>query len=349
MIVICTLAGLVAGLFLAVAGDEPMLPVPTNPRQDLHLPPSWQYTAPLISPEKRDTDSSCAQKDPSIVFDQGRWHVFMTIKCGGGHTPMEYCSFDRWENANSAPRTILRVSDSQYCCAPQVFYFRPHRQWYLIYQVGVPGQKKMWVAYSTTTHIADPSSWTRARPMLAGDDQDPRPEGGIDFWIICDDRRAYLYYTSNNGKMWRMWTRLEDFPGGFGHPEVALQADIFEASHTYRLKGMSQYLTIVEANPGGRRLYKAYVADRLDGVWTPVADTAERPFAGWNNVHPAPGVEAWTDNVSHGELVRDSNDETMTVDPHKLQFVFQGMLEKDKAGKSYDQWPWRIGMLTPAK
>ena len=90
------------------------------------------------------------------------------------------------------------------------------------------------------------------------------------------------------------------------------------------------------------------MADRLDGAWAPLADRPEQPFAGWHNVRPAPGVEAWADNISHGELIREGNDETMTVDPRRLQFVFQGVLEKDKAGKGYGQLPWRIGILTPA-
>jgi hypothetical protein len=58
-------------------------------------------------------------------------------------------------------------------------------------------------------------------------------------------------------------------------------------------------------------------------------------------------VEPWTDNISHGELVRDGYDQTLTVDPSSLQFVFQGMLDKDKGGKGYGQFQWRIGMLTP--
>ena len=61
-------------------------------------------------------------------------------------------------------------------------------------------------------------------------------------------------------------------------------------------------MTIVEEN--GRRYDKAYLADRLDGPWTPVADTAEKPFAGWSNIRPARGAGPWIDNVSHGELIR---------------------------------------------
>ncbi len=315
-------------------------------REAIHVPAAWEYTAPLITPERRATEVSVAQKDPTLVWHEGRWHVFMTVKLPQ-RTVIEYCAFERWEDADRAPRTILGVSGSRYFCAPQVFYFSPHRKWYLVYQMGVAGAKKMWIAYSTTTDLADPKSWTPAQPILDGGENDPRIEGGLDFWIICDDRRAYLFFTTNNGKLWRMWTRLEEFPRGFDHCEVALHAAIFEASHTYRLKGRDQYLTIIEEN--GRRYYKAYLADRLDGAWTPLADTAEQPFAGSRNIRPARGIEPWTDNVSHGELIRDGVDQTMTIDPDDLRLVFQGMLERDKAGRKYGQFPWRIGILTPVK
>ena len=121
--------------------------------------------------------------------------------------------------------------------------------------------------------------------------------------------------------------------------------DLRGEPHLPTQRSRTSILTIIEEN--GRRYYKAYLADRLDGEWTPVADTAEKPFAGWKNIRPAPGVEPWTDNVSHGELIRDGYDQTLTVDPDNLRLVFQGMLDKDKSGKGYGQFQWRIGMLTP--
>lgn len=304
----------------------------------------WEYSAPLIAPEQRDTEPSRAQKDPTVVFHGGKWHVLMTVKLPG-RSAIEYCSFEDWGAAHRSPRTTLKVSASNYYCAPQVFFFSPHKKWYLIYQEGVPNAKKMRVAYSTTANIADPASWTPARPILDGGEKDPRRVGGLDYWIICDAQRAYLFLTNLDGTLWRLWTNLKDFPQGFDHVELALRAKIFEASHTYRLKGSDKYLTIIEEN--GRRYYKAYLADRLDGPWRPVADTAEQPFAGWNNIRPARDVEAWTDNVSHGELIRDGYDQTLTVDPRHLRFIFQGMWDKDKSGKGYGQFQWRIGMLTP--
>ena len=59
-------------------------------------------------------------------------------------------------------------------------------------------------------------------------------------------------------------------------------------------------------------------------------------------------MQPWTDNVSHGELIRDGYDQTLTVDPDNLRFIFQGMWDKDKSAKAYGQFQWRIGMLTPA-
>ncbi|MBL8809381.1 MAG: hypothetical protein JNM43_04310 [Planctomycetaceae bacterium] len=312
---------------------------------ELVLPDQWEYSAPLISPENRETDRSHAQKDPSIVFHDGRWHVFMTVKIGK-RPVREYCSFTDWNDANAAPRHLLTLIDRDYFCAPQVFFFEPHGVWYLIYQVGNPGSRFMAVAYSTTKYISDPNSWTQAKFILDGSANDPRKEGGLDYWVICDEQRAYLFLTTNNGKMWRLWTELSAFPGGFGHCELALQGDIFEASHTYRIQGRKQYLTLIEAD--GQRYFKAYVSDRLDGEWTEIRIRKNLAFAESRNIHPASGVSAWTDNVSHGELIRSTNDQTLTIDPARMEFVFQGMLQSEKAGKPYGQFPWRIGLLRPA-
>ncbi len=93
--------------------------------------------------------------------------------------------------------------------------------------------------------------------------------------MICDAETAYLFYTSLNGRMWRAETTLANFPHGWAEPKLALRGDIFEASHTYKLKGLDTYLSVVEAQGAGRRYYKAYLADRLDGTWTGLAHTRD--------------------------------------------------------------------------
>lgn len=314
---------------------------------ELSSPFFWDLSAPVLSPVERPHDPCYSVKDPTVVHYGGKWHVFCTLRSKVRSHQIEYVSFEKWEEADRAPRHLLRCREG-YFCAPQVFYFRPHKKWYLIYQVGEPERGlQLQPAYSTTENIADPNSWSPAQLFFPKKD----PKGvtqWIDFWVVCDAQRAYLFFTSLDGRMWRLWTPLEKFPHGFDHCELALQADIFEASHTYRLKGQNRYLTVVEAQgKTGRRYYKAYVADRLDGEWRPLADTEERPFAGAANVRqPEP---AWADNISHGELLRAGYDETLEIDPANLRFLVQAVTEERKAGKVYGEIPWRLGLLTPQK
>jgi len=328
---------LVAGLGLVGANEQDTSPEP--------IPPFvWNLSAPVLSPVERPDDPCFSVKDPTVVRYGGKWHVFCTIRSKVRTHQIEYVSFDRWEDANRAPRHLLRCREG-YFCAPQVFYFRPHKKWYLVYQVAEPDRGlKLQPAYSTTDNITDPNSWSPARLFFPKED----PKGvkqWIDFWVVCDAQRAYLFFTSLNGRMWRMWTPLEKFPQGFDHCELALQADIFEASHTYRLAGQNRYLTVVEAQgKTGRRYYKAYAADRLDGEWRPLADTEERPFAGAANVRQAEPL--WADNISHGELIRAGYDEMLTVDPANLQFLVQAVTDARKAGKVYGEIPWQLGLLT---
>ncbi|MBM4031296.1 MAG: hypothetical protein FJ291_05860 [Planctomycetes bacterium] len=59
------------------------------------------------------------------------------------------------------------------------------------------------------------------------------------------------------------------------------------------------------------------------------------------------GEFQWTDNISHGELLRDGRDQRLDVDPAHLRFLFQGVLDRDRQGKNYGQIPWRLGLLGP--
>jgi hypothetical protein len=142
--------------------------------------------------------------------------------------------------------------------------------------------------------------------------------------------------------MWRRETKLSDFPLGWSDQTLALKADVFEASHTYKLQRRSEYLTIIEAQAAGRRYYKAYLADRLEGPWRGLADTLAKPFASHENVRQSP---AWTASISHGELLRATVDERMEIDPANLRFIFQGASEQHYRGTNYGGIPWRLGLL----
>jgi hypothetical protein len=307
-------------------------------RGDFH----WTVGAPLLSATDRPDDPCYSVKDPSIVRFENRWHLFCTIRSQKRSHQIEYCNFDHWPAANAARRQLLTVSDS-YFCAPQVFYFTPHKRWYLIYQINDESRKpSLQPAFSTSTDIAAPDSWTP--PHLLFESAPTNVSAWIDFWIICDETKAHLFFTSNDGQMWRAETRLDQFPNGWSRPAVVLREDIFEASHTYRLKGQNAFLTLVEAQTdGGRRYYKAYLAERLDGDWKPLAASKEKPFAGPINVQE--NAAHWTDSFSHGELLRAGYDEKMEIDPANLRFLFQGVSDPRRVGKKYGEIPWQLGIL----
>jgi hypothetical protein len=309
----------------------------------------WASSPPLVAPAERPADPCYSVKDPTVVFHDGRWHLFCTIRSAKRSHQIEYLSFADWKDANSAKRHVLTISDG-YFCAPQVFWFEPHRKWYMILQVADRSRPvELQPAFSTTETIADPASWSK--PTLLYKDAHPKNVGAwIDFWCICDERNAYLFFTSNNGLMWRASTKLADFPHGWTEPQVVLRGDIFEASCTYKLKGTDQYLSIVEAQtgrPGGWRYYKAYLADSLDGDWKPLADTWDKPFAGPVNVSFQ--GRKWSESISHGELLRAGTDQRLEVDPSDFKFLYQGVLEPDRKGKPYGQIPWRLGLLEMKK
>ena len=305
----------------------------------------WSSSPPLVAPVERRNDPCFSVKDPTVVRFNDHWHLFCTIRSRKRTHQIEYLSFADWKDANAAKRHVLAISDG-YFCAPQVFWFAPHRRWYMILQLAEPGRKVgLQPAFSTTETIDDPASWSK--PALLYADKHPESiSAWIDFWVICDDAKAHLFFTSNNGLMWRAETPLDQFPRGWSDPKVVLRADIFEGSCTYRLKGVQKYLTVVEAEtqrPGGWRYYKAYVADRLDGQWTPLADAWDKPFAGPVNTTFA--GEKWSDSISHGELIRSGFDQTLEVDPADLRFLYQGVREEQRKGKPYGQIPWRLGIL----
>ena len=117
---------------------------------------------------------------------------------------------------------------------------------------------------------------------------------------------------------------------------------IFCLPGSYKLNGRSEYLTLIEAQGGGRRYYKAYLAQRLEGPWRGLADSLAKPFAACANVQQEP---EWTASISHGEPLRAGVDETMEVDPARVRFLFRGASDQEYRAQSYGAIPWRLGIL----
>jgi len=323
----------------AGAGGEPGIDLPSRF--------AWSASDPLIAPKADEAHPILSIKDPTIVHYDGRYHLFATTASQTGSWSMVYLSFADFAEAATAEQHYLGdyPALAGYHAAPQVFYFEPQQRWYLIFQSGQP-------QYTTTQDISDPSSWARPVNFFPKEPTIVTENKGtgtwLDFWILCDERQCHLFFTDDNGQLYRSETAIGDFPEGFGDPVIAIdgtKGTLFEGSATYRVAGSDQYLTLIEAfGPNGQRYYRSFVADSLDGEWTPLAGTFEAPFASEENVTFESGT-AWTRDVSHGELLRDGYDQTLTISLSCLRFLFQGV-DPSVRPSEYYQYPYRLALLT---
>ncbi|QDO03972.1 MULTISPECIES: non-reducing end alpha-L-arabinofuranosidase family hydrolase [Streptomyces] len=306
----------------------------------------WSSSGVLAGP-KPDAQhpDAAAIKDFSIVRYNNQWLTFATTASPSGWGLVQF-NFDDWSQAASASQTYLDTSPmgSGYRAAPQVFYFAPQNLWYMVYQTGPP-------TYSTSTNPADPHSWSAPRTLISQEPPIVTQNKGngtwIDFWVICDTANCHLLFSDDNGHIYRAQTSLANFPNGFGNTQMVMsdtKNNLFEATNVYKVADSDQYLLLQEAisNTSGRRYFRSFTSSSLTGSWTPLAATENEPFASRNNV-TFPGG-AWTQDISHGEMARAGNDQTLTINPCRLQYVYQGM--DPNAGGDYIRLPWRMGLLT---
>ncbi len=341
---------LLLGLAVAFSAAPASAGQAEEPSAAAQLPGTFQWSSggPVISPQPDGGDPVVAVKDPSVLQDEdGTWHVFMTTADTSGDWSLAHTSFTDWSQADNATQTPLETASgvgTGYRAAPHAFYFEPRDEWYLVYQTGLP-------SFSTTSDPDDPTSWSAPRNF-----QDRMPDivrdnigngHWLDFYVICDDSMCYLFSADDNGHLYRAETTIGEFPNGFRNTQIVLEDtpnNLFEGEAVYRVEGTDTYLLIMEAiGSDGRRWYRSFTAEGLTGQWQPLADSESNPFARSNNV-TFTGGNAWTRDISHGELIRTSADQTMTIDPCDIQLLYQGM--DPGAGGEYSQLPWRLGLAT---
>jgi hypothetical protein len=274
-------------------------------------------------------------KDFSSVVYNGQ-HIVYSSMHDSSNYGAQMMAFSDWPGAADAVQTKLSTS----AVAPTIFYFSPKQQWILAYQ---------WCSakfcYATSTDPTDAASWSFGHALLTEDITNAE-YGPIDQTLICDSVKCYLFYGADNGHIYRASMPIDSFPDTFSGSESIISESstaVFEAVQVYSVKGTGKYLMTVETN-SSPRYFRAYSADSLDGTFTVIADasTQSHPFAGKSNV-TFPG-SAWTADISHGDLVRENPDETMTVDPCSMQLLYQG--RDPSVSSSYDLRPYRPGLLT---
>lgn len=316
--------------------------VPEKQAPDLPKNFTWSSSGALIGP-KNDGRDIAGIKDPSVIFYKNTYHVFASTAQASGYN-LVYLNFTDLSKANASSFYYLDQSGigTGYRAAPEVFYFAPQKLWYLIYQNGN-------AAYSTNTDVSNPAGWTAPKNFYAGTPQIITDNIGdgywVDMWIICDSTNCHLFSSDDNGHLYRSQTSVSSFPNGMNEPVIALNDTrnaLFEASNVYHV-GDGTYLLLVEAiGSDGNRYFRSWTSRNIAGPWTQLAATELNPFARSNNV--AFERTPWTKSISHGEMIRTVVDQTLTISPCKMRYLYQGL--DPAASGDYNSLPWRLGLLT---
>ena len=298
---------------------------------------TWKVSDPILSPGAQGSFDDVSVKDPSVVFYEGKWHVFYTA---GGKTEFTtgYVSAEKLTDLQSAQRHELKMirGKTRYGCAPQVLYYEPQHKWYLIFQNQDSNYQPV---FSTTTTISQPDSWSDPVPLITKDTK----AKWIDFWVICDEEKAYLFYTEGHSGVMVRSTSLKAFPKGWGKSKKVFD-DIHEAVHVYKGKDRNEYHMIYELNHGEIRSFGLARASHLEGPWEKVTDS----YATGNQLRYDKGTEKLTEMVSHGEVLRSGYNQEIEYDSGNCSWIIQGILNKDNKGP-YPSLPYKLGIITKSK
>jgi hypothetical protein len=276
--------------------------------ETVKVPSRWVGGSVILSAGEKGTFDDVAVKDPTIVHYQGKWHLFYTVsgKEPGG---IGYVSAERLDLLKTAPRYKLNQFQghtSDSKGGAPQVFYFERHK--LWYLIYQTKDFNRQPVYSTTPTIDNPESWSKTRNLIVREEPDVK---WIDFWIIAFS---------------------------------PMPEPLTEAVHIYKVSGKREYHMFYETRPGGQKMrrYGLATASNLLGPWSRVADDYA---IGGKLVFSNP-VDRWTDEVSHGEMIRTGYNQKLEYDPADMRFLIQGLRSKEHVGE-YRRLGWRLGIIRP--
>jgi len=331
----------------------------------------WTVSRPILTKGPVGSFDNVAVKDPSIVFYKGKYHLFYTAKSSKQTSnglkygiSTGYVSAPTLEGLKYAKRYDLKDIVGEIVIAPEVFYFEPQRLWYLIGHTKVSGKPSLSPVYLTNPNIENVKGWSKPKFLKTGKSDD---EFWIDFWVICDETQAHLFYTNQKGSVLKMDCPIEKFPEGFADSKgkVVLTAKgkdehgkwlLLEADHIYHVRDRNKYLMIAEGayfekdrkryGDARRRFLIAMLADKLQGPWKRIEQSEDEYFACASGLINEDGTKSHYTQVSHPELIRAGYDQKLEIKDYNIQMIFQAFDGSNTPDNYvYNALPWELAVM----
>jgi endo-1,4-beta-xylanase len=334
---------------------------------------TWAVGAPVLRAGVPGTFDDVAVKDPTMVVYHGHYHLFYTSKqrlaAHQYRTALGYVSAPTLQALNQATRHDMHDFLGMDLIAPQLFYFAPQQLWYLIAHIKLGDGRELAPVYATNPELGHLAGWSKPRILKTARTRD---ELWIDFWVICDDEQAHLFYSNQKGEVLRMACPLDSFPHGFTSARETVAFGplsgedergtwrLFEAQHVYRVKRTNRYFMLVECayeRPRDRRPYPVdsrsrfligLVADQLEGPWSRMERHDQTHWATAGQLGNPDGTRSRYSLVSHPELIRSGYDQRLEIgDFDRVEMLFQSFDGTEVADSAvYDDLPWEIAVMS---